>query len=74
MTKEKLRIVMGKNLREERKIQGMARRELANLTNISIIHIGLIERGERGMTSFNLYLFAKKLKVSEDRFFMLQDM
>jgi transcriptional regulator with XRE-family HTH domain len=73
MTKEKLRKIMGKNIRIERKIRGMTREELSKLMGISVAYIGLIERGLRGITAHNLFWFSNVLDVPIEKIFNLQE-
>ena len=55
MTKEDFRRVVGQNIKAERTARGMSIDELAELVSLSSGFIGLIERGERGLTLYNIW-------------------
>ena len=69
MTKEQLRMIIGKNISAERKARRMTRDVLAEALNTTVPHIGLIERGERGATSLNLLKLSDLFGVSVATFF-----
>ena len=68
---EKFRIdsLVGNNLRTERTMRKMSREELADMMGLTISHLGLIERGERGATAVNLERFSRVFNISVDNFF-----
>ena len=72
---EKFRIdcVVGMNIRAERAIRKLSREELAEIMEMTVSHIGLIERGERGVTARNLYKFSQVFKVPVSNFFKVSD-
>ena len=65
----KLRLVMGSNLRKIRTTQKITIDELAHVMDLSPSFISLIERGDRGITSFNLRKLSEILNVSANEFF-----
>ena len=69
ITKESLRKRMGLNIRRERVAINMSIDELAGLLNITPGFLGLIERGERGITSPHLYKLADIFDISVDSLF-----
>ena len=50
MKSKELNIQIGGRVKEVRKAFGVSRDELAQVLDLSVSHIGLIERGERGLT------------------------
>jgi len=74
MDKQELRNIIGKQIRKERKNCSMTSEELAELIGISTSHLGLIERGERGVTAYNFYKLSKIFNISiDDIFFRDED-
>ena len=69
MTKERLKIIMGENIRRERIALGMSIDELAQLLALTPGFLGLIERGERGVTPYNLFKLADIFGLPTDKFF-----
>ena len=53
MRDEKIRIdyTIGRNIKMERNRRGISREEFAAMLDLSVAHLGLIERGERGATN-----------------------
>ena len=70
MTKEELRITIGNNIRNERHIRGITIDELAKLLGLSSSALGLVERGDRGTTTYNLLKLSKIFDTSIDNFFI----
>jgi transcriptional regulator with XRE-family HTH domain len=68
MHKRVLNTTVGANIRNERQAQNITREELAEIMKLSTAHIGMIERGERGVTANNLVKLAKVLGVPIGRF------
>lgn len=68
---EKTRIdeIIGMNIVAERKSRNISREELAGMMELTASHLGLIERGERGMTAVNLSKLSKFLDIPVDRLF-----
>lgn len=62
---------IGERIREERKKCGLSQAELGEKVGISASHVGLIERGERGVTVSNLIKFVNIFGVSMD--YLLRD-
>ena len=55
MTKSEFKALVGKNLKKQRMKHGLSKDDLAVLLNLTPSFIGLIEQGERGLTSYNLF-------------------
>jgi len=68
---EKSRIdeIVGKNIVAERKSRNITRDELATALELSPSHMGLIERGGRGLTAINLSRLSKFLDIPIDDLF-----
>lgn len=69
MTKKDVDVITGRNIRTEREKRGLSREELASSVGVTISHMGLIERGERGVTATNLVKFSRVLGVSINSLF-----
>jgi len=67
--KRNLDKVIGSNIKSERKLRNVSREELAEILGLTISHIGLIERGERGATNVVLEKLAKAFDISIDSIF-----
>jgi len=69
--KDKIRIdsVIGYNVRAEREMRKITREELAESMDLTVSHMGLIERGERGATAVTLEKLARVFEVPVDNFF-----
>jgi len=61
-----LRKEIGERLRTLRKASGFSRNELSKCLNLTLGHIGLIERGERGLTAEMLINIGKIFNCSMD--------
>ena len=68
MTKEKLRLIIGGNIKQERLSRGMTIDEVSELMNLTPGFVGLIERGERGITILNLCKLTEIFGVDINRF------
>jgi len=68
--KNNVDIIVGSNMRNAREARMLSRNELADLMDLTCSHIGLIERGERGVTAVNLLKLSKVLNVPVGRFFL----
>lgn len=55
MTKERLKKIMGDNIRNERVSRNMSIDEMAELLELTSGFVGLIERGRRGATAYTLF-------------------
>ena len=64
--KATLRKEMGSRLRSIRKFYGYTREELSEALDLSLAHIGLIERGERGLNAESLIGICSVFQCSAD--------
>jgi len=64
--KRQLDKIVGNNIRLEREKRKMTRDELAELIDITVSHLGLIERGERGATPVTLGRLMSVFGVTSD--------
>jgi len=69
MTKFKLRIIIGENVRKERMARGISIDELADLLGLTSGFVGLIERGQRGATPITLFKLSNVFSTPIDKFF-----
>ncbi len=69
MNKDKLRKMIGDNIRNERIKRNLSIDELAELLGLTSGFVGLIERGKRGATAHTLYRLSSVLDLPLDRFF-----
>ena len=69
MTKERLRAIIGENIRNERISRNISIDELAEMLDLTSGFVGLIERGQRGTTPNTLYKLADVFSMSIDSFF-----
>ncbi len=69
MTKEKLRVLMGENIRNERTARNMSIDELAEMLELTSGFVGLIERGRRGATAYTLFKLSEIFNISIDNIF-----
>ena len=56
-------IYLGKKIRSEREKMGVSQEELGKIAKFHRTYIGMIERGEKNITIFNLKKIAESLKV-----------
>ena len=70
VNKDELKIMIGRNIRNERVIRGMSLDELAELMEQSPGFLGLVERGQRGATAHNLLKLADIFGISIDSLFL----
>ena len=61
--------VIGRNIRTERSERQLTRDELAEMLDLTVSHMGLIERGERGATAVTLAKLSRVLQRPIDTFF-----
>jgi len=73
MTKERLRKIIGENVRRERILRDISMDEFAEMLTLTPGFIGLIERGQRGTTSSTLYKIADIFGASIDSFFEIRE-
>jgi len=71
MRNDKVRLdrIVGINIRRERDLRRLTRDELAELIDLTVSHLGLIERGERGATPVVLNKLCSVLGVTADYLF-----
>ena len=69
MEKTDLDVIVGCNIINERKLRDITRDELAMMMGLTTSHMGLIERGERGVTAINFSKLSQVLGIPVDRFF-----
>jgi len=55
--------IVGRNIRNKRTYRQLSREEMAELIDLTVSHLGLIERGERGATLVVLSKIAKLFDV-----------
>jgi len=67
--KDRLDRTIGKNIRIERQARSMSRDELAEALDLTVSHMGLIERGERGATALTLEKLANTFQITIDSLF-----
>ena len=70
MTKERLRKLVGNNIRSERVARNMSIDELAEQLALTPGFVGLIERGRRGATAYTLMRLSDVFGVTADVFFL----
>ncbi|MCL1884183.1 MAG: helix-turn-helix domain-containing protein [Defluviitaleaceae bacterium] len=71
--KDRLDRIIGLNIRAERELRKMSREELAELLDLTVSHMGLIERGERGATAVTLEKLRRVFTISIDSLFAEPD-
>ena len=65
--------VIGQNIRSEREMRKMSREELSEIMDLTVSHMGLIERGERGATAVTLEKLGRTFDIPIDNFFLEPD-
>ena len=60
---------VGAKIKRIREAKMLTRDELAEMINLTSSHLGLIERGERGITARNLYVMSDALQTPVGAFF-----
>lgn len=73
MTKDRLRSMMGENIRNERMARNMSIDELAELLELTSGFVGLIERGRRGATAYTLFKLSDIFGMPIDNIFYRPD-
>ncbi len=71
MTKEQLRKTIGENIRNERSARNMSIDELAELLELTSGFVGLIERGRRGATAYNIHKLAEIFGIGVENLFLI---
>ena len=59
--------MIGNNVRNYRKQQGLSQEELGDLADLDRTYVGGIERGERNVSALNIAKLAKALKVKPEK-------
>lgn len=62
--------IIGGNIRTERELRGITRDELAEFIDLTVSHLGLIERGERGATPVTILRLVRAFDISIDSLFV----
>jgi len=70
MTKVEFRKAVGENIRSERLQRNMSIDELAELLELTSGFVGLIERGRRGATAYNIHRLSEIFGLSVDKLYM----
>jgi len=73
VTKERLRVIIGENIRGERVSRGISIDELSEMLDLTPGFVGLIERGQRGTTSSTLFKLADVFEISIDSLFQRKE-
>lgn len=73
MNKERLRVLMGENIRNERMARNMSIDDLAELLELTSGFVGLIERGRRGATAYTLLKLSEIFGMPIDNIFIKPD-
>jgi transcriptional regulator with XRE-family HTH domain len=66
LSKDRLKKIIGKNIRAIRESRGFTTEMLSEILGISSSFLGLIERGQRGTTAHNLYKISEAFSMSID--------
>lgn len=66
ISKRRFNVMVGRNVREQRKACGLSIDDVAKMLDMTIAAVGLMERGDRGQTSYNLARLADIFGVSVD--------
>ena len=69
--KQRIDKIVGNNIRRQREFRRMSRDELAEVLDLTVSHLGLIERGERGATSVTLEKLVKIFNVTIDSLYAI---
>ena len=69
MTKSRLRVIIGENIRNERIARDISIDELSEMLDLTPGFVGLIERGQRGITSNTLYRISEVFDMPIDTLF-----
>ena len=62
--KEVLLTDLGLRIKELRRNKGISQEQLGGLSGLHRTYIGMIERGEKNITIYNLWLISKALKTN----------
>jgi len=69
MAKIRIDKIIGDNIQYGRMARDLTRDELAEITDLTVPHIGMIERGERGATPVTLEKISRAFNISIDSLF-----
>lgn len=71
MTKEKLDMIIGSNIKKYRKLKGITQQELTSKINVTSPLIGALEstKMNHGISTYTLYKISKVLNVPINNFF-----
>jgi transcriptional regulator with XRE-family HTH domain len=69
---ENARVLLGKRIRDLRKIQGMTQQKLGGKADMDYKYLGAIERGEKNPSIDNLAKIAASLKVELHELFVFE--
>lgn len=69
MDKNQFNAMIGKNVRKQRVAAGFSLEEAARMVGLTVAAVGLMERGERGITSFNLRKLSSAFGISVEAFY-----
>lgn len=61
--REKLLNSLGLRIKELRKKKGISQEQLGEISGLHRTYIGMIERGEKNITVFNIWLISKALET-----------
>ena len=70
MTKDEFRKTIGENIRRERLQRNMSIDELAELLELTSGFVGLIERGRRGATAYNIQRLSEIFGLNVDKLYI----
>lgn len=73
MKKTEFLKIIGKRIKEQRLAKGLSQEELAELASLHRTYIGIVERGEKNITLFNLYRISEALGVDINKILKLKD-
>ena len=71
MTNEKIKMIIGNNIKKYRIIRNLTQEELAKLIGCTTPLIGALESSKmcQGISVYNLYKISKSLNISIEKFF-----
>ena len=71
ITENKLKMIIGNNVKKYRKQNGLTQKELSKLIGVSTPLLGSLESKNiiQGISTYTLYKISKVLNVSVDKFF-----
>ena len=69
LDKSQFNALIGRNVRKQRIAAGYKLEEVSDILGLSVAAVGMMERGDRGMTSYNLFKVASIFGVSPGVFY-----